>query len=165
MKINDYVVDKYIDKNKPESVKEMLIGHAQIARKTDEFSYFKNSIPYNYKREYINTTIYQLQNKHAILNENIKSIEILDKKPEPRHLSVITQLDTTNQYWKTMELFDIIDIGGDEYCQTSMSIYGISNEIFDEVEKMKKTPSRLKEFIDYLAEKGTYTVTVESCTE
>ncbi len=168
IKINDYVIDNYLVETKPETIKDLLISHVQYTKKLGEFSYFKTSICYPFKLNLQNEgiNIYQLQDEKSISVDKIMSISILEKKYEPKEHYVLTKLNTDNQFWKEKEPIEIIQIGGDNYCQKSVIIYSSNNEIEKKLVKQRtKLTEDLFPFFSKQIENGEQIVIVDTCSE
>ena len=168
IKINDYVIDNYLVKTKPEAIKDLLVSHVQYAKKSEEFSYFKTSVCYPFKLNLQNEgiNIYQLQDEKSISVDKIISISILEKKYEPKEHFVLTKLSTDNQFWIEKEPIEIIQIGGDNYCQKSVVIYSSNNEVEKKLAKQRtKLTEDLFPFFSKQIENGEQIVIVETCSE
>lgn len=168
IKINDYVIDNYLVETKPETIKDLLISHVQYTKKSGEFSYFKTSICYPFKLNLQNggINIYQLQDEKSISVDKIMSISILEKKYEPKEHYVLTKLSTDNQFWTEKEPIEIIQIGGDNYCQKSVIIYSSNNEVEKKLAKQRtKLIEDLFPFFSKQIENGEQIVIVDTCSE
>ncbi len=170
IKINDYAIDSYLDKTKPETIKDLLIEHVQYTKEAGMFSYFNNSIHYVYKltpEASSGFDVYQLQNERSIWNKEIKSIAIIDKKFEERSLSVITKLESDNPFWLTKKPLKVIDMGGDdEYCFYNAVIYS-TNDAMDKKlnEKLVDSSEDLHVFFAEQIKAGEQIVVVQTCSE
>lgn len=170
IKINDYVIDNYLDETKPETIKELLINHVQYTKKSGELSYFTNSIHYQYKlteNTSIGFNLYQLQNEKNISNKKIKAISIIDKKPEERELAILNKLSIDNQFWLEKEPITILNIGCvDEYCCQSVVIYSANEEVKKIMNQNENELSNsLYGFFFKQIELGQEIIMIKSCTE